>query len=305
MENNKIHNMFIKPDLKIKEFDTAVKDILNTFSTYLDHYDKDYLYNYKFIESHIDEFLNAWKKTVMVGAKCENIKNCIVDSKYGLLNFIEKIYKNSNCFFCVKINNAIEIYSTNSNASNELLKINENSLLKQERLKYSNEYDIEIFVKLNDIEYRKSYRKYDIQEDSMAINLIKKFLDEFVYYYIKLNKFEKVLQYLDEFDYSIYGISEIEIEFDNLFKYNPFKFKNSNSMFSDGSFQFLLNNKKNIKANQYLLKYTISGVKQRRKFSLKIDTINEFEIKFKSRFKSRMINARKMVKKSNEKYSVV
>ncbi|MGK0466196.1 hypothetical protein [Clostridium sp.] len=164
--NNKYYNESLLKLIEVEsetEFDKSVKDILQTFSAYIVNYDEDYLYNYKFIDSHIEPFLISLRKAVSLQKKCKNIEKIISDPIQGLIEFINVLKYNYKASLTIKINEAIEI-STSNKDDKDVIKIDMINPPSVNSLKYDNEFDIKVIFKYDEIEYQRNYKRVSIME---------------------------------------------------------------------------------------------------------------------------------------------
>lgn len=291
---SKYSELFDMKNIINHNFDKVVRDILMAFSVYLDNYDKDYLYNYKFIESHIDCFLKSLKKTESIQEQCEKIKKIIINTKNkkNLLEFMKIIKNNESASLSIILNNAIEISLANKN-DKEVIRINKKNLPP---LKYAsdNEFDIEIIFKFEKIEYRQIYNRVFIDEiykeskninkenNVSIINILEEMLEQFANYIIKINGLDKLIVYLDYLDYNHYNVNNISFNFGHIFQYYPMKHDETSGRFSSGSFKFLLKKHERLDANYWILSFhknkKIYRVRSHKDFNkideLKIELIN-------------------------------
>ena len=274
-----------------------IKDILTAFSIYLVNYDKDYLYNCKFIESHIDDFFKSLGKTRIINEQCEKIKTCITNPKKQLLEFIKVIKDSDNANLSIILNGAIEISSTNKN-DKEFIKISKNNLPP---LKYDNELDIEIIFGFEKIEYRRVYNKVlisEVSEELQNINgkntisiegILNEILDQFADYIIKLNKLDRLIGFLDYFDYNYYNMSNIVFNFGDVFEYCPIKCKEWLGKFSNGSFKFLLKRQAKLDVDYWTFSFYRENKLYTKKSSENAKEINELEFQIRSLLNKKIV----------------
>lgn len=166
-----------------------IESILTSFSKYLVNYDMDYLYNYKFIISHIKPFIDLLKNIKKIQEQCENIKD-IIDKDREIKQFIKYI-ENKKPKFYIILNNSIKINFIDEK-TNELINIYKNELPSKNSLEYNKEVDIKVIFEVDKFKYNRSYKKvlikeiidyesYDLNEENIIsiICVVKKIINQY------------------------------------------------------------------------------------------------------------------------------
>ncbi|MDF2844354.1 MAG: hypothetical protein K0R00_2780 [Herbinix sp.] len=209
----------------------VINEVLKTFSAYITNYDNDYLYNYKFITSHIDDFIKTWDKSSRIIFLCERLKDILMAND-NIKNFCKSINQNMNMKLSILINEAIEIHnSTNI----DILNINREKYLSNKSILYNeNEIDLQIRLIFNTIEIRKDFNKVIIRElinnDTTdyypsIVSIINDLIKDFFYYIIEINNLSSFVDALQLIDYTQKPAKSLYIQFGNFLEYYPFKEK--------------------------------------------------------------------------------
>lgn len=245
--------------------DHIINDILKTFSAYITNYDNDYLYNYKFIVSHIDDFIKTWNKSIRIVSDSERLKD-ILRSNENIATFCKSISQNPEMKLSILINDAIEI-STSSTIG--ILFIKREKPLSKKSISYKEEIDIHIKLVIGTVEYRKDFTKVIIKElhnDTKASNnisiitIIESLIKEFFYYIISLNDLSNMIEVLKLIDYKQNNIEDICFQFEDFLEFYPFR--ESESLSTPYIFKFQENNDlKNFKIENIFVSCNSKNIK--------------------------------------------
>lgn len=125
-----------------------VHQTLKVFSAYLDEFNKDYKYNYKFIVSYIEDFENAMMAHEKYLKKCLRILNNLKKHKI-LKNEFQKIGKSEGkVSFTLLFDNVLYCDITKINDEDPFKIIGSVKPHKWECIVKNNDFDIEVTIKL-------------------------------------------------------------------------------------------------------------------------------------------------------------
>lgn len=250
MKNQKSYEVLFN-FLNADESDETIKNILKTFSSYLVHYNKDYKYNYGFITSHIDSFIEIWTNTSIISKQCEKIRDELNNHCNGLLNFFRLTRHDENVILSIRINNAIEIIPSEES---ELVKLKIVGVPPPHTLKNDYGFDMEITLKYHRLDYYQIFKdvlidetpntnmqKLDNKNSVSIIRILNGMLDRLANDIIIKSDLCDIIAYLDCLNpvNPNVGDKNICLKFGDVFKYFPWRYKNKNTRFSSGAFEFL------------------------------------------------------------------
>lgn len=254
--------------------DDLTEAVLEKFSVYIDNYDEDYLYNYKFIVSHIKEFLSVCSKAENLIKKAKKIKKALLNDK-NLMIFFQAIKKYQHISLTITLNNAIELNFIKGDEKKEIIEIKEIGVPSKKSLKYDEEVDIDILLRVGRNECIETYSKILISEIIEKVYIV---IEQVVEFIIEKNHLEEYIKFLESIQYEEFKIDYFEFEYCNIFKYNPMNYKINGKRFTNQAFSFILKSENIVEKQDYLITLTISDmIKEYYDFKDKIPQLNEFK----------------------------
>ncbi len=246
-----------------------IQIVIKTFSAYLDKYEENYCYNYKYLPSHLDEFCKANKLLPKFQDKCQELIDTLT-KEIHFKNLISQIIA-SNQIIELKLsfNKSIQYDFTKE----KILGIKEKSHLGvPEKNSWVNKDNISIDLRLDFI-YRDFHfikNVYGITKDNI-LEIYNDFMNN-SYKVIVENYLRKELIELVNFMCK-YVLTDYQILVSDCFIFYPLKYNNVDKLYENGVIQFKEGEKDIIKIYFNKFAETISLKKDLIEI---IETINKF-----------------------------
>ncbi|WZL80746.1 hypothetical protein QBE53_13170 [Vallitaleaceae bacterium 9-2] len=158
-----------------------IHQTLKAFSAYLDEFNKDYKYNYKFMVSYIEDFENAMMAHEKYLKKCLRILNNLKKNKI-LKNEFQKIeLSEGKVSFALLFDNVLYCDITKINDEDPVKIIGSVKPHKWERIVKNNDFDIEVTIKLKfqNLELTRRFYEDEKFQNNQQLLTVKFFEDSY------------------------------------------------------------------------------------------------------------------------------